>query len=195
MTLYVDVHAYSQLILSPYGYTTATHPRAPDYRAIGGEIQDAIRAEGGNTWQEGPTAQVLYAASGGSNDYADKLGALGLCFELRPAGGGLGGFSPPASDILPGAQESFAGIIAAIDHAKSYEPPAPTPAPPPGSWAVSGSGCVMSGACVSSNNYPSNYGNNEDCTINLYGSIPIAVEAFSTESGFDFLSVGGRSYP
>jgi len=131
-TLYVDVHAYSQLILSPYGYTTADHPRETVYRALGGNIQAAIRAESGATWTEGPTAKVLYAASGASNDYADKLGALGLCFELRPWGNrGVLGFSPPASDILPGAQESYAGIMAAIDYAKSYEPPAPTPAPPP----------------------------------------------------------------
>jgi len=194
MTVYVDVHAFSQLILTPYGYTTATHPRATEYRAIGGAVQAAIRAESGNTWTEGPTAQVLYAASGGTNDYADKLGALGLCFELRPSSGGLGGFSPPASNILPGAQESYAGIIAAIDFAKSYEPPAPTPAPAPGSWVVQGSGCVMSGACVSSKNHPSNYGNNEQCNIELYGDIPISVEAFSTESRYDFLTMGGNRY-
>ena len=194
MTVYVDVHSYSQLILTSYGYTTATHPRATEYRAIGGAIQSAIREAGGNTWTEGPTAQVLYSASGTTNDYADKLGALGFCFELRPGGSGGGGFAPPASDILPGAQESYAGIIAAIDFAKSYEPPAPTPAPAPGSWVVQGSGCVMDGACVSSKNHPSNYGNNEQCNIELYGDIPISVEAFSTERSYDILTMGGASY-
>jgi len=193
MTVYVDVHAFSQLILTPYGYTTATHPRATEYRAIGGDIQSAIRDQSGNTWTEGPTAQVLYAASGGTNDYADKLGALGLCFELRPSSGGLGGFSPPASNILPGAQESYAGIIAAIDYAKSYEPPAPTPAPPPGSWTVSGTGCTQVGNCIQSNNHPGSYGNNEACTIDA-NSVSFTVDAFSTESGYDFLTVGGVQY-
>jgi len=193
MTVYVDVHAFSQLILSPYGYTTAEHPRAPEYRTLGGEIQAAIRGVSGNTWTEGPTAQVLYAASGGTNDYADTLGALGLCFELRPASGGLGGFSPPASSILPGAQESYAGIIAAIDHAKAYEPPAPTPAPPPGSWTVSGTGCTKTGNCIQSRNHPGSYGNNEACTIDA-NNVAFTVDAFSTESGYDFLTVGGVRY-
>jgi len=194
MTVYVDVHSYSALILSAYGYTSATHPRNTEYRALGGSIQAAIRSVDGDTWTEGPTAQVLYTASGVSNDYADKIGALGLCFELRPSSSGGGGFAPPASDILPGAQESYAGIIAAIDYAKSYEPPAPTPAPAPGSWVVQGSGCVMNGACVSSKNHPSNYGNNEQCNIELYGDIPISVESFSTESRYDFLTMGGTRY-
>merc|ERR1740121_3146143 len=194
MTVYVDVHAYSELILSSYGYTTATHPRATEYRALGGSIQSAIRQVDGRTWTEGPTAQVLYAADGTTNDYADKLGALGLCFELRPDSSGGGGFAPPASDILPGAQESFAGMIAAIDFAKSYVPPAPTPAPPPGSWTVSGTGCTQVGNCVQSNNHPGSYGNSESCSVQIYGDVALTVEAFSTEYGYDILSLGGAQY-
>merc|ERR1719492_691550 len=72
--------------------------------------------------------------------------------------------------------------------------PVPTPAPPPGTWEVSGSGCTMSGSCVSSSNHPSNYGNNEQCTISLYGEIPISVEAFNTEARYDFLTMGGTQY-
>merc|ERR1719454_1653881 len=73
--------------------------------------------------------------------------------------------------------------------------PQPTPAPPPGNWAVDGSGCVESGNCVQSKNYGTgNYGNNEACTIQLSGSVSITVRGFSTESGYDTLSMGGRSY-
>merc|ERR1719251_685034 len=134
MIVYIDVHSYSQLIISSWGYTTRNHPRSAEYRTIGGLIQSAIRSAGGNTWREGPIAQVLYAASGSTVDYADKFGALGICFELRPAGSGGGGFAPPASNILPGARESFAGVMAAIDYAKpsapSPTPPSPSPTPP-----------------------------------------------------------------
>merc|ERR1740116_255684 len=192
-TVYIDIHAFSQLIISAYGYTTANNPRSAEYRAMGASIQAAIRSVDGNTWTEGPIAQVLYAASGSTVDYADKFGALGICFELRPSGSGGGGFAPPASDILPGARESYAGIMTAIDYAKSYEPPAPTPAPAPGSWSLQGDGCVMDGACVSSKNHPSNYGNNEQCTLTV-NAVPLEVEAFSTESRYDFLTVGGSSY-
>merc|ERR1719384_1661537 len=153
-----------------------------------------MRQVAGITYQEGAGAQVLYVASGVSTDYADKQGALGICFEMRPSRSCCGGFAPPVSDILPGSQESYAGVMAAIDYAKGYEPPAPTPAPPPGTWTISGSGCVMDGDCISSKNHPSQYGNNEQCTVTMAGDIALSVQAFSTESRYDYLTVGGRSY-
>jgi len=72
--------------------------------------------------------------------------------------------------------------------------PVPTPAPPPGTWEVtSGTGCTMTGNCIQSNNHPGDYGNNEDCTINAY-EVDITVAAFNTESGYDFLRMGGTPY-
>jgi len=133
MTVYIDVHSYSELIISSWGYTRANHPRSSEYRAVGRQIQSAIRSVGGKTWREGPIAQVLYAASGGTTDTAADLGALGICFELRPGqGGGSGGFAPPARDILPGAQECFAGLTAAFEYAmgSSPTPTPPSPTPP-----------------------------------------------------------------
>jgi len=127
MTVYVDVHAYSQLILEAYGWTRQNHPRQAEYSTLGGAIKTAIRSTHGVTFTEGPIAQVLYAASGSTVDYADDLGALGLCFELSPGRYGGGGFAPPTSDIIPGAEECFAGILATIDYA--VDPPAPTPEP------------------------------------------------------------------
>merc|ERR1719336_3870874 len=85
-TVYIDVHAYSQLIISAYGYTRATNPRSAEYRQIGGLIQSAIRSEGGNTWTEGPIAQVLYAASGSTVDYADKKGCAWNLLRVAPFG-------------------------------------------------------------------------------------------------------------
>jgi len=134
MTVYIDVHAYSNLILSAYGYTSRTHPRHQEYRAVGKLIQTAIKESQGSRgviFTEGPIAQVLYSASGSTVDYADDRDALGICFELRPGRWGGGGFAPPASDIIPGSEECYAGILAAIDYA--HDPPAteaPTPAPP-----------------------------------------------------------------
>merc|ERR1719213_1320647 len=72
--------------------------------------------------------------------------------------------------------------------------PQPTPAPPPGTWTVTGSGCTQSGNCVSSLNHPGNYGNNQVCQITLYGDVSISVNAFDTENGYDFLTVGGTRY-
>merc|ERR1719282_2182487 len=72
--------------------------------------------------------------------------------------------------------------------------PVPTPAPPPGTWEVtSGTGCTKVGNCIQSSNHPASYGNDEECTINAY-EVDLTVEAFSTESGYDILTVGGTRY-
>jgi len=74
--------------------------------------------------------------------------------------------------------------------------PQPTPVPPPGNWFVTGTGCVEDedGRCMSSLNHPSNYSNDDACEITLYGDVPISVEAFDTEQGYDILTVGDTQY-
>jgi len=94
----------------------------------------------------------------------------------------------------------YDGVYSAMDWIDSYAFAAPTPAPPPptpappGTWVVTGSGCEEIGNCVQSKNHPGFYGNNEECTIQLGGSISVTVEAFSTEARYDFLTMGGQRY-
>jgi len=88
----------------------------------------------------------------------------------------------------------YDGVYSAMDWINQYAFAAPTPAPPPGSWVVTGSGCEEDGNCVQSKNHPGQYGNNEACDIQLGGSVSITVEAFSTESRYDSLTMGGRGY-
>jgi len=126
LTVYIDIHSFGELILWAYGYTTKPHPRGREYKSLALGIQSAIRSAHGQTWTEGPTDLTLYTASGITQDYADALGAFGITFELRGAGGG---FAPPASEILPGAEECFAGILASIDYAKRPTAPSPMPYP------------------------------------------------------------------
>merc|ERR1719436_742198 len=72
--------------------------------------------------------------------------------------------------------------------------PVPTPAPPPGTWEItSGTGCTKIGNCIQSKNHPGSYGNNEACTIDA-NNVAFTVDAFSTESRYDFLTVGGVRY-
>merc|ERR1719422_2764876 len=74
-------------------------------------------------------------------------------------------------------------------------PPPPTPAPPPpGTFVVTaGTGCTTTGNCIQSKNHPSNYGNSESCTISAW-DVALTVDAFNTESRYDFLTVGGVQY-
>ena len=75
-----------------------------------------------------------------------------------------------------------------------------------GGFVVSSGNCEVtnSGLCVSSPNFDAavsttstNYGNNEYCRIDIRGfggNVPISSTLFSTESGYDYLTIGGTSY-
>jgi len=134
MSVYIDTHSYTELVISAPGWTTSRSARHSDYRKIGASIQEAIRQSHGKYFTEGPTAQVLYTAAGISIDYADDMGALGICLELRPPRFGGGGFAPNVREILPSAEETFQGILAAIEYAQDPSAPAPAPPPTPAPW-------------------------------------------------------------
>jgi len=115
MTAYFDVHSYGQYLLSDNSWTTDPHPRAAEFREFGSKIHFAMEARHGQTIKFGPSAQTLYVASGVLQDAATELGALGYTFELRPSGfQHLLGFTPNVREILPAAEECFAGILAGI---------------------------------------------------------------------------------
>merc|ERR1719471_1259846 len=98
----------------------------------------------------------------------------------------LTGLRPGDVNVLLSVREFYTG---------PPTPPPPTPAPPPpGTWELTGSGCQMEGDCISSLNYPANYGNNKACDVKLWGDIPLRFEAFNTERRYDFLRVGGQAY-
>jgi len=121
MTVMIDVHSFTQLVLASWGWTDEVHPRAAEFKALGTKMTSAIAARHDTTWKYGTAPEILYKAVGTLTDYATSLGALGYCFELRPASKAwsLFGFAPPASYILPSAEECFDGIKVAIDHAKA----------------------------------------------------------------------------
>lgn len=96
------------------------------------------------------------------------------------------------SDLKPGDTNALLCV------AEGGAPPTPTlpptPGPPPGTWAVSGGGCEQDGVCVQSLDHPSRYGNNNSCQVTLFGNVSVSVEAFSTEYGWDWLTVQGKQY-
>ena len=62
---------------------------------------------------------------------------------------------------------------------------------------TSGACTVASDAtCFHSPNYPSNYDNNQQCTITVaaHEEVTLSVTAFTTELGYDYLTVNGFRY-
>lgn len=116
LSVHIDVHAFSQLILTAWSWTKDAHPRRAELLDLGNKMKDAMRAKTGANYAMGDN--LLYQASGVMADYSTELGALGYTYELRPASGGISGFAPPTSQILPGVMETLEGLYEAIDHAK-----------------------------------------------------------------------------
>ncbi len=112
----IDYHAFSQLILEPRGYTTAPPPDWDELHALGGAMSDAIASVHGEYYVHDNPCNILYCASGTLIDWPyDTYGSKAYCVELRPSSGGLGGFDPPSSEILPCAQENFEGAMVLIN--------------------------------------------------------------------------------
>jgi murein tripeptide amidase MpaA len=111
---HIDFHAFSQLILSPWGYTTAAPPNAAGFSALGNEMKDSIFRTNGASYTTGPIASTLYVASGSSVDHAFGVhGVNSWTFEVRDTGSYA--FVMPASEILPNATENFAAALDLAD--------------------------------------------------------------------------------
>jgi len=104
---FIDFHSYSQLWMTPYGYT-ASKPR--DYAAqyeMGKEAVAALKTKYGTVYQVGPIYTIVYPASGSSADWLyDTLGVkYPFGVELRDTG--TYGFILPSSYIVPSGVETF----------------------------------------------------------------------------------------
>jgi hypothetical protein len=111
LKLFIDWHSYSQLILSPYGYSCEVVPETnAEHVELMAATADAIEGVYGTKYTTGPTCQTIYATNGGSSDYVyDVSGAeWSLAFELRDTG--TYGFILPPEQILPNCEEVWAGM-------------------------------------------------------------------------------------
>lgn len=130
-------------------------------------------------------------------------GAAALLLEEDPtlvAGEGVRAVlqARASAGVISGTLEGDPNLLLNVGMAGGPTTPfptwAPVPTPPPGTWVVKGTGCAIEGNCIASSNHPSHYGNDEACTIELGGDVGLTFPAFETESGYDFLTVGGVQY-
>lgn len=107
---HIDFHAYSQLILQPWGYRVGAPPDAEVLNRIAVEMSNTIEGVHGKFYNPIP-ANLLYLASGISTDwtYGDQ-GAYAFTVELRPDSF-QPGFELPAGEIIPTAEENFEAIL------------------------------------------------------------------------------------
>jgi murein tripeptide amidase MpaA len=109
---YINFHSYSQLWMSPWGYTSDLPPTA-DYdaqRQVSKDAVAALAAVHGTSYDFGPISSTIYPASGSSADWT--YGECGILYsygvELRDTG--KTGFLLPEDQILPSGEETLAAV-------------------------------------------------------------------------------------
>lgn len=113
----IDFHAYSELVLWPYGYTFTDVPAdmTVDDQAVFSTLGRAMAATNGYTPGQ---ASDLYVADGAVDDWlygAHKV--FSFTFEMYPASSAGGGFYPPDEVIPAQTARNRAAILYLIDKA------------------------------------------------------------------------------
>lgn len=109
---FIDFHSYSQLWMSPWGYTT----KLPDDFKLqdqGSTVAvEALEKLYGTQYEHGSIANTIYVASGSSADWT--YGKINVKYsygvELRDQG--KYGFLLPDDQILPSGKETLAALVA-----------------------------------------------------------------------------------
>jgi carboxypeptidase A2 len=115
MVVFQSVHAYSQLLLLPFAYTTGAYPS--DYAELTrvAKVQtDAIFTNSRKVYTAGNVADLLYPAAGSSMDWArTKLNTkYPMAWEVRPGQNAPNGFIVPPSEIAPTGTELLMAFLA-----------------------------------------------------------------------------------
>ncbi|KAF1835645.1 hypothetical protein BDW02DRAFT_495520 [Decorospora gaudefroyi] len=111
VTLYMDIHSYSQLWLYPYGYTcSGVVPNSAKYASLTRGAIAAIKAVHGTTFTGGPICSTIYQVSGDSVDYAVEVAKANYSMTVELRDKGNYGFILPTAQIVPSAEEMWAGL-------------------------------------------------------------------------------------
>jgi len=119
-----DFHAFSQLILRPFGWGQNKYDDEPKFTAMG-EVMKSEIAKLRKTRYTNQRVVDLYVASGGSNDYWYGMGTdkgkpkvYGMAVELPPANAfGGQGFILPPDNIVPVGTETLPAVLGMVEYA------------------------------------------------------------------------------
>lgn len=117
ITVAIDFHTYSELVLWPYGYTYTDVPAdmTQDDHAVLVAMGQAMAATNGFTPQQ---ASDLYITDGTINDWLYGVhGILNYTFELYPKTSSQGGFYPPDEVIPAETSRNRAAVLYLLDQA------------------------------------------------------------------------------
>lgn len=111
---YLTMHSYGQLILLPYGYTKNKSSNYDELFQVGQKAANALKAKHGTNYKVGSSADILYATSGSSRDWALDIGIpFSYTFELRD--NGTHGFVLPQEQIEATCEETMEAVLSILE--------------------------------------------------------------------------------
>ncbi|KAL9031366.1 MAG: hypothetical protein Q9196_000621 [Gyalolechia fulgens] len=111
LKLFIDYHSYSQLFMTPYGYScSVVTANNAEYQSLARGVVAAIKAVYGTVFKSGPICPTIYQVSGSSVDYLADVTKAQYSFTAELRDTGRYGFVLPADQILPSGVEAFAGL-------------------------------------------------------------------------------------
>ncbi|KAH8270583.1 hypothetical protein KR018_012049 [Drosophila ironensis] len=110
-TFYLTLHSYGNYLLYPWGYTSDLPSTWRDIDEVAQAGAAAIKSSTGTKYTVGSSTNVLYAAAGGSDDYAFAKANFPISITMELPAGGTG-FNPTTSQIEGMVTETWVGIRA-----------------------------------------------------------------------------------
>lgn len=120
IVMYLSLHSFSQMILWPYGYANVAPHNERQLQAVASAGITGIRQYRGTSYTMGRVANVLYPASGGSDDYAMAACGIPFVYTIELPDKGWRGFILPTSEIIPVGVETEQGIAAMVDKMSEF---------------------------------------------------------------------------
>ncbi|KAJ7377900.1 corticosteroid- binding protein [Desmophyllum pertusum] len=110
---YMDIHAYSQLWMTPWGYKKTLPKDYTELKRVSDIAVGALYNAGyGTSYRVGPSSVIIYENSGATKDWAYGVLGVRYAFALELRDQGRYGFMLPANQITPTGIETFAAIKA-----------------------------------------------------------------------------------
>ncbi|XP_066911294.1 carboxypeptidase B-like [Clytia hemisphaerica] len=114
LTSYWNIHAFSQLVLTTWSWTSALSKDYPEIKRVGDVFAEAVSKRYGTHYKVGPPSRFLYPASGCSIDFAHDELKVVYSYGLELRDKGHYGFILPANQIQPSGEETSDALLAAV---------------------------------------------------------------------------------
>jgi hypothetical protein len=142
----VSYHSYSQIILYPWGYTTAPTDKQQELNDIAAAMASLMEPVNGRVYSYGPAAASLYLTNGDTTDWTFGIAGIpSYTIELPPVDQLGGGFFNAEQDILPIFRENLPAALYVIDRSTQNSGKAQTLWPKERPRALPGAKARMAG--------------------------------------------------